>query len=141
MTYISKSTQETQAIAQELAKGHQSGGIFLLEGPMGAGKTTFTQGFAQGLGISEPIVSPTYILSRQYPLPDNKSGYFYHLDLYRLEKLSQIENLGIKEIFENPHNIVLIEWSEKLESLKPDIYTLIKITPISEETREIAILS
>lgn len=141
MIYQTNSPQETQKIAQELAKKYQKGGIFALMGPLGAGKTTFTQGFAQSLGVSQRLLSPTFILMRQYDLPENPQGKLYHIDLYRLEQINQIEELGIKEILENPANIILIEWAEKLGNLLPQNTIHIKFTQVKENSRQIEIES
>lgn len=104
---ITSSSEETKQFAANLAKKF-NGGILALSGELGAGKTTFVQGFAKGLGIKEKIISPTFIIIRQYPTN------FYHIDLYRVENFQE---LGLKEILENPNNIVLIEWAEKIKDL------------------------
>lgn len=92
--------------------------VIALTGNLGSGKTTFVQGFAEGLGISNRIISPTFILMRSYKIED-KGGFeaLYHLDLYRLEGdvKREVLNLGFEEILENPKNIILIEWAEKIK--------------------------
>lgn len=140
MIYQSTSPQETQRIGQKIAEDIKGGGIITLTGPLGAGKTTLIQGIAQGLGIKERIISPTFILMRQYPLPSTKSGKFYHLDLYRLEGKENIQGLGLEEIFANPNNIVLIEWAEKLGTLKPQSATQINITILGKTKRQIEVI-
>lgn len=115
--YITNSAKETQAFAQRLAK-KSSARIFLLTGQLGSGKTTFTQGFAKGLGIKEKIISPTYILIRQHPIP-NTQKTFYHIDLYRLYKNSDINELGLKEILSDSNVVILIEWAEKAAEFLP----------------------
>lgn len=115
--YISHSENETKQIAAGLAKNTKSN-IFALIGELGTGKTTFVQGFAQGLNIKEKIISPTFVLIRQHQIPKS-SKILYHIDLYRLENTKDILYLGIKEILENPRNIVFIEWAEKIKNLLP----------------------
>ncbi len=139
MIYKTNSAKKTQQIGSNLAKKYLGGGIFLLYGEMGAGKTTFTQGFAQGLNINHKIISPTFILMRQYPIPGNKLGFFYHLDLYRLDTVTQIEALGLREIFDNPHNIILIEWADKLGKLSPKGAIKIYFKSISEKVRQLEV--
>lgn len=139
MVYQTSSAEETKEIAKNLAQKYKSGGVFALIGPLGAGKTTFTQGFAQALGISQRLISPTFIVMRQYDIPHKKTGKLYHLDLYRLEKIEQMEDLGISEIFENPQNIILIEWAEKLKHLLPQKAIKITFKHLSEDKRQIEI--
>ncbi len=139
MEYISQSEEETKKIAQNLAiKLKDSGGVVGLTGDLGAGKTTFAQGFAKGLGIEERILSPTFILMRQYKIPGSNK-VFYHLDLYRLENSSEIEQLGLMEILENQENIVLIEWAEKIYNLLSANSIKVKINKKSLSERTILI--
>lgn len=136
------SGEETKSFAKSLAEKmiEDTNGplVIALSGDLGAGKTTFVQGFAQGLGIQEKIISPTFILIREHPVPRaNKT--LYHIDLYRLEDTSQLSSLGLNELFDNPDNIVLIEWAEKAEHLTPKDTIKISISKISEKGREINI--
>lgn len=140
MIHQTNSPEETQAVASKLAQTYKKGGTFALSGPLGAGKTIFIQGFARGLGISERLLSPTFIIIRQHKIPGNPKGKLYHIDLYRLETIEDITSLGLSEIFENPHNIVLIEWAEKLRTLLPQQATKVKISLISPNIRKIQIL-
>lgn len=116
MQYTTSNPNETKKIAADLAADYlHTGGVITLSGELGAGKTTFTQGFAAALGITDKILSPTFILTRQYQIP-NSDKTLYHIDLYRLENSAQIEALGLKEIIGNNNNIILIEWPERLNS-------------------------
>lgn len=116
-TIITKSTEETKKFGANLAKiGDKR--ILCLYGDLGSGKTTFTQGFAQGLGITKRLLSPTFIIVRRYTLGATK--FFYHIDLYRMKNMSDINELGLSEIFNDPGNIVVIEWAERLEALTPE---------------------
>lgn len=125
---ISHSDKETKDFAKNFAKNF-AGGVIALTGELGAGKTTFTQGFAEGLGIKEKIISPTFVLIRQH---EN----FFHIDLYRLENFS---HLGLEEIINNPGNIVLIEWAEKAKSLLPKNTVYISLKNLGENKREITL--
>lgn len=141
--FTTSSALETQQIAQNLAHKYKNGGILALSGPLGSGKTTFAQGFAQGLGVKEHLISPTFILMRSYKIPNNQKGRLYHIDLYRLNKVkgfAEVEELGLPEIFANPQNIILIEWAEKLGNLLPQKTTKIIFHPISENNREIKVV-
>lgn len=133
----SYSAVETQQIAKELSQTIQNG-VVSLTGDLGAGKTTFTQGFAQGLNIKEKIISPTFILIKQYPIPHTNKT-LYHIDLYRLEDDINIYETGLKDIMDNPDNIVLIEWAEKISPHLPPNTIKINIEKIDEEKRIINI--
>ncbi len=139
MVYTSNSAEETQKIAADLAQKYQNGGIIAFSGPLGAGKTTFIQGFARGLGINDRLISPTFIVMRQYDIPKNPQGKLFHIDLYRFEDEVDIEGTGLSEIFANPNNIVLIEWAEKLGKSLPQQAMQIKIKLTSGNTREIEV--
>lgn len=139
MIFTSHSVKQTQELAKKIALKYKDGGIFALSGPLGAGKTTFTQGFAQGLGIKDKLLSPTFVLMREYKIPGNAKGKLFHIDLYRLDQIEQIDELGISEILSNPKNIILIEWAEKLGTQLPKETILVIIKHLSENSREIEI--
>ncbi len=127
-TFITQSNLETKKLAKKLAKNFKSG-VIALSGPLGAGKTTFVQGFAKGLGIKDKIISPTFVLIRQHE-------DFYHIDLYRL---SNFDGLGLEEILSNKDNIVLIEWAEKIKDLLPKNTIWITFEMLSENKRKITL--
>ena len=129
--FITSSEDETKAFAKNLSKTLK--GVIALTGDLGSGKTTFVQGFAQGLGIKEKIISPTFILIRQHKIPNSKKILF-HIDLYRLEDFTQ---LGLEEIINDPNNIVLIEWAEKIKKLLPKKTTYIKFQILENYKRKI----
>lgn len=134
-TYISKSVEETQKIARDLAGKAR---IIALYGDLGAGKTTFVQGLVKALGITQRIISPTFIIVRTYKLPRSlKSLNFYHIDLYRIENQKDIQGLGIPEILSDPLNIVVIEWAEKLGALLPKNAVKVYLEYVNENTRKI----
>lgn len=141
--YISRSVEETQNIALDLAKRLTDEGngplVFALTGELGAGKTAFVQGFAKGLGIEESIKSPTFILMHPYDLNISKYKIMYHIDAYRINSHKELIPLGIKEILNDKKNIVLIEWAERVEKILPDDVIKIHIKHIDENTREITI--
>jgi tRNA threonylcarbamoyladenosine biosynthesis protein TsaE len=116
------SPEELQLFAQMLAQSAQPGWILLLEGDLGAGKTTFAQGFARGLGVSVPVVSPTFTLLNEY-----RDGRIplVHGDFYRLEDPRQAEELHLEDYWENGW-IVLLEWPDRLPEL-PERYLRIQL--------------
>lgn len=134
---ITKAAEETKEFAREFAAQFINGGILALSGDLGAGKTTFAQGFAQGLGIKDRIVSPTFLIIRQYPIPGQKN-LFYHIDLYRMENIN-LKDSGLEEIISDPANVVLIEWAEKIADYLPKNTQNLKLSKLSENLHEIEI--
>jgi tRNA threonylcarbamoyladenosine biosynthesis protein TsaE len=102
-----KSVDDTKALAGALAELARPGDLLLLTGDLGAGKTAFAQGFGAALGVAEPITSPTFTLVSQYTgrLPLN------HLDVYRLEQLAEVADLGLAEMLDDG-GVTLVEWGE-----------------------------
>ncbi len=135
--YETHSENETKKLAQNFA-GKYKKGVIALTGDLGAGKTTFVQGFAKGLGIKEKIISPTFVLIRQHKIPKSKYT-LYHVDLYRLKNIDDLKMLGLEEILSNPNNVVLIEWAEKAAKLLPKNTVWIKFEVIDGNKREIVI--
>ncbi len=138
--FITKSAEETQKLAEKLAEKYKDGAIIALSGPLGAGKTTFAIGFAKGLGIKSPLISPTFILIKEYQLPFRSYAKLYHIDLYRLEGRQQLLDLGLKDLFDNSENIILIEWAEKLTKFWSKPVIKINLEYLSESKRKITIM-
>jgi len=90
-----------------------------LSGDLGAGKTTFIQGFCRSIGIRKRITSPTFVLFKRFKVNNPRFANLYHIDCYRLKKPEELLKLGFKEILNNPQNIVLIEWAEKIKKILP----------------------
>lgn len=144
-----KSPKETKDVAKklitrifELKQDKNSSYIICLEGNLGGGKTTFTQGLANGLGIKETVNSPTFLIMKKYSSPElNKKKYqLYHFDCYRLSGYQEILDLGWKEITSEKNNIVVIEWSEKIKEILPKEKTIVRFEFVDKETRKIEIL-
>ena len=109
------SAKETFDLGYELGKNAKAGQIFRLDGDLGVRKTVFTQGFAKGLGITEPINSPTFTIIQVYNegrLP------LYHFDVYRIADISEMDELGYEEYFYSD-GVCLIEWGSMIEELLP----------------------
>jgi tRNA threonylcarbamoyladenosine biosynthesis protein TsaE len=124
----------TQQLGIKLAKNLTVGSVILLEGDLGAGKTTLVQGIGQGLGIAESIVSPTFTLINEYT---EGSIPLYHLDLYRLEP-QEVIGLNLETYWEGIEvtpGIVAIEWAERMPYL-PDSYLKICLTHSDNGTRQ-----
>lgn len=110
--YTTASAAATQQLGHALGKVLQAGDVVLLHGDLGAGKTTFTQGIAQGLGIDEPVTSPTFTLIREY------EGHLmlYHVDLYRIGGTAEAADLGLEEYLSGT-GVCVIEWPERAAPL------------------------
>lgn len=143
--FITKNHKETEKFGSRLAKeviGQPAGKISKtigLEGELGAGKTTFVKGFAKAFGIKEKISSPTFVLMKYYELPTADYKLLYHIDTYRLKDHHDLISLGIKEILTDPKNIVLIEWSDRVEKILPKKYTKIHFDHVDSHSRKITI--
>ena len=111
--------------------------MLALRGDLGAGKTTFIQGLAKGLGIRKTIVSPTFIIVRRYPVSDGRQ--FYHVDLYRLEEGigKELKNLGLTDEWGRKENIVVIEWADKARNEIPKNAIWIEFEYLDEHKRKI----
>lgn len=124
-----KSAEETMQIGKRLAPLLSAGDVILLDGDLGAGKTTFTKGLGEGLGIKRSIKSPTFTIIREYSggrLP------LYHMDVYRLEDGSGDE-LGLDEYF-NGDGVSVVEWSQFVEDTLPQNYLKISFQRLDNES-------
>jgi tRNA threonylcarbamoyladenosine biosynthesis protein TsaE len=102
------------------AKGVKKGAeVFALQGDLGAGKTTFVQGFLKGLGSKKRATSPTFILMRRHHLHGRKIKNVFHIDAYRLKKPEHLAPLELDVILDDPHNVILIEWPEQAKRFLP----------------------
>lgn len=110
----STSIANTQLIAKTLAKKLVSGGTVLLNGDLGSGKTTFTQGLAQGLGITNTITSPTFTIMNVYPTHHPVITQLVHVDLYRINQTSELLHLDIEDMERDPTTLLVIEWPKKI---------------------------
>ena len=136
--FISRSDNETKEIAFNLSKLLKKGDVIEINGDLGAGKTVFTKGLANGLGILQTITSPTFNLVNCYDCPNGTK--FYHFDLYRLVDIEELYVLGFEDIFNSQDNICIIEWSKIAEDLLPSETIKINITKISSQERKIEVV-
>jgi tRNA threonylcarbamoyladenosine biosynthesis protein TsaE len=119
----SRSADDTQALAAALAELARPGDVILLAGELGAGKTAFTQGFGAALGVKDPITSPTYTLASQYEGRLDLN----HLDVYRIEQLSEVLDLGLPEMLDEG-GVTVIEWGDAIIGALPADYLLIRLS-------------
>ena len=144
-TYLSLSSKETQAFGEALARQLVRGGdraivrksaeskkrtatVIALAGDLGAGKTTFVQGFFWGLGLKRHAQSPTFIIMRRHKIPvaprasrrvPPRFTNIFHIDAYRLKEAKQMEALDFHEILADAGNVILIEWPERIKNILP----------------------
>ncbi len=127
--------EDTRAIGAAIASLVVAGDALALTGELGAGKTTFVQGFARGLGYDGPVVSPTFTLVRSYP---NARLPITHADVYRLDRVQDVADLGLEEGAEE--GVLLVEWGDAVEGLLPDGHLVVELTvPGGDEERAVAI--
>lgn len=126
--YISKSVEDTYALARKIAERLKGGEVILLNGNLGAGKTTFTKGLAKALGIDEVVTSPTFTFMKEY----KGRLSLYHFDMYRADDEDELYELGLSDYL-YADGVCVIEWN-KFESVPNPIVIDVKTT--GEEERE-----
>ncbi len=115
--------QETFSLGEKMGREARPGQVICLQGDLGVGKTIFTQGFAKGLGIREPVNSPTFTILQQYEegrLP------LYHFDVYRIGDVSEMDEIGYEDCFYG-EGVSLIEWPVRILEILPDKVTWVEI--------------
>ena len=128
--------EETFEVGRTIGMNAKPGQIYTLTGDLGVGKTVFTQGVAAGLGITEPVNSPTFTIIQEY---EDGRLPFYHFDVYRLDDISELENIGFYEYTEDCVSIV--EWADKFSDELPDETLWIYLTRIDDTSRSITLSS
>ena len=126
MTYRTDSPEETYALGMKMGQEAKPGQIYTLDGDLGAGKTVFAKGFAEGLGITEIVNSPTFTILQTY-----ESGRMpmYHFDVYRIADPEEMDEIGYEDCFYG-NGVTLVEWSELIEELIPENAARIRITRV-----------
>lgn len=115
--------EETYELGKKLGQEAKPGQVICLNGDLGVGKTVFTQGFAAGLGIEEPVNSPTFTIVQQY---DSGRLPLYHFDVYRIGDISEMDEIGYEDCFYG-NGVCLIEWSQLIEEILPEHITSVTI--------------
>lgn len=171
--YLTRNSGQTKKLgkilAKEILQTESSGKAFIigLEGELGGGKTTFLQGFAEGLGIQEKILSPTFVILKKFPIRANsclphresktllwgsnppltnrlvggecKFATFYHIDCYRIKDEKEILALGFQKIISEPKNIIAIEWADRIKKIIPKNAFWLKFEFLDEKMRKITV--
>ena len=123
MVYETWKPEDTYELGRKMGQEAVPGQIVCLNGDLGVGKTLFTQGFAQGLGIDEPVNSPTFTIVQQY---DEGRLPLYHFDVYRIGDISEMDEIGYEDCFFG-EGVCLIEWSGLIRDILPDHVTQVTI--------------
>lgn len=111
--------------------------VVTLEGDLGTGKTTLTQELALILGVKENVISPTFVIMKKYKVKDKIFQYLIHIDAYRLNKASELVNLGWEEILKDKTNLIILEWPSRVPECIPEGACQIELSHESEDTRTI----
>lgn len=158
---ISHSSAQTQRLGMRLGALMHGGELLLLDGQLGTGKTTFTQGLAQGIGITEIVSSPTFMLLKEYagqptPAASERQTHdislsarqrqtvrpaLYHFDLYRLDDPAEMIDLGFEDYFFSTTSVCVIEWADKAEGFWPSEHLRIHLKMLSETKRAILFIA
>lgn len=131
LVVVTRDAEATQRLAAGVASVARVGDVVLLVGDLGAGKTAFAQGFGRALGISEPMTSPTFTLIRQYEVEAGEIRTLFHADVYRLDHLQEIADLGIGELVEDG-GVALIEWGDMAAPLLGEECLTVELVPDEE---------
>lgn len=122
--------EDTEALGSRVASNLRPGDVVVLAGGLGAGKTLLTRGIATGLGVDEPVVSPSFVLVREY-----RSGFMpvIHVDIYRLRSMNEFDDLDVLELAQD--GVLVIEWGEAVESALPPDHLRIEFEVDDEQAR------
>ncbi|MDO4182902.1 MAG: tRNA (adenosine(37)-N6)-threonylcarbamoyltransferase complex ATPase subunit type 1 TsaE [Coriobacteriia bacterium] len=136
-TVFADTPEETKRLAETLATCLHPGDVVVLTGDLGAGKTSFVQGIAQGLGLKDHVTSPTFNILVTY---ENDVTSLHHFDLYRLEDEEELDDIGYYEVLEDG-GVSCVEWAEKFPECLPDDYLHLTFTICPDDTRKISAVS
>lgn len=144
MEIETKSAKETQNIAAMLARELDAGSwdyarVVALEGNLGAGKTTFVQGFAAALGIKEPVKSPTFLVMKIYAVQRKHTKHLVHIDCYRLDDASELAHLGFDKLLADRDAIIIIEWADRIKKILSKERLTLLFSHVAPTRRQITI--
>lgn len=137
-----KSLAEMDSFAKEILNSLAVGDsavVLALHGNLGAGKTAFTKSLAKALGIVEVVNSPTFVIMKMFDISNISFKKLIHIDAYRIESDRELEVLGWRDLINDPHNLIVIEWPEKISNLIPKSAIRINFEFVDEATRRIIV--
>ena len=126
LEFLSRSPDQTRRLGVRLGTLLQGGDTICLEGPLGSGKTCLAQGIGRGWGASQTLISPSFVLIREYTQPEN-AVRLYHIDLYRISGVNEALGLGIDDFLGDDHAVCVIEWADRARSLMPSDHLWIRL--------------
>lgn len=130
---VTETAEDTREAAAALAELLVPGDVISLTGDLGAGKTTFVQGAARGLGVTDRVASPTFVLVREY----RGDVPVYHVDVYRLDRLQEVIDLGFEDLLD-PSGVVFVEWGDAIASLLPDEHLRVELRTEDGDARRLS---
>jgi tRNA threonylcarbamoyladenosine biosynthesis protein TsaE len=143
---VTNSSEETKKVGHALAAtlekeplNTKQAFVVALEGDLGSGKTTFIQGLAKGLKVRENVLSPTFVIQKDFSLGLGHYKNFYHIDAYRLKNPEELLELGFEDLISNPENLIVIEWADKVKKILPRNILRIKFENLGKDKRKIII--
>lgn len=134
MEWQVESAADTAAVATEIRETlepSEQATVLALHGDLGAGKTTFVQALAHGLGVGEPVTSPTFVIRKDYPLTGSWD-LLVHIDAYRLDDPAELERLGFAELCSLPRTLICVEWDERVTECLPDEAIHLSFTMVND---------
>ena len=126
LEFVSRGPEQTRRLGAHLGALLQGGDTICMQGPVGSGKTCLAQGVGRGWGVGQTLISPTYVLIREYERPRSGVG-LYHIDLYRIDSADEAFSLGLEEVLGDSRAICVIEWAERAQSLIPSAHLWIRL--------------
>lgn len=128
---------EARNFLQMLVKRDDGATLVTLSGELGAGKTSFTQAAAKGLGIEEPVTSPTFVLEKVYDVPGKKLGFarLMHIDAYRLKGAQELAALSFNDAMRDPETLIFLEWPERVDGGLPPPAAHVTLAVHDDESR------
>jgi tRNA threonylcarbamoyladenosine biosynthesis protein TsaE len=133
LEFVSRGPDQTQRLGARLGALLKGGEVICLEGSLGSGKTCLAQGIGRGWGVSQTLISPTFVLVREYTRPGD-TVKLYHVDLYRISGAKEALTLGLDEFLGDEQTICVIEWAERLRPLIPDEHLWVRLE-LADPTR------
>lgn len=126
LEFMSRGPDQTQRLGARLGALLQGGDVICLEGPLGSGKTCLAQGVGRGWGVGQTLISPSFVLVREYTRPGDAMK-LYHVDLYRISGVEEALGLGMAEFLGEAHAVCIIEWAERVRPLVPSEHLWIQL--------------